>query len=249
MIIAVTGASGHLGANLVRRLLRNGHRVKAIIHHSTTGIDNLPVEQIHADVLNVESLEQAFSEVDIVIHLAAKISIVPWERRRVEEINVAGVRNIVSACVSKSVKRVIHISSIHAYEQQPLNKALDESCPFVDFSKSMTYECSKARGELIIKEAVKTGLNAVIIVPTGIVGPFDFEPSLFGAGLLTFARGSVPLTIAGGFDWVDARDIADGVLRAAEVAPPGEKYLLSGHWVSLKDVASQVRQVMGRSHH
>jgi dihydroflavonol-4-reductase len=246
VIITVTGASGHLGANLIRILLQHGHRVRAIIHRHTTGINGLSVAQLHADILNSDSLKEAFIGSDIVIHLAAKISIVPWDRKQIEATNIDGVRNVVSACISTGVKRLIHISSIHAYEQNPRSQALDENRSLINLGRGMTYDFTKAKGEQIIHEGVKTGLDAVIVVPTGIVGPYDFEPSLFGSGLLTFARRNAPLTITGGFDWVDVRDVADAILRVAEVAPPGEKYLLSGHWVSLSDVARQVCQIMGK---
>lgn len=246
MLVAVTGASGHLGANVVRTLLQHGHRVRAIVHHCTRGIDGLPVEQVFADVLNLNSLQLVLAGTDMVIHLAGKISIVTWDREQVEAINITGVKNVVAACLSTGVKRFVHVSSIHSHEQAPLKEELNESRPLVDSRHAAIYDSSKARGEQMVREGMQNGLNAIIINPTGIIGPYDFEPSLFGAGLLTFARGNIPLTIGGGFDWVDARDVAEGILQAAELAPFGEKYLLAGHWVTLHQVAHQVCSVMGK---
>jgi dihydroflavonol-4-reductase len=204
------------------------------------------VEQVFADMLNLNSLRTVFAGTDMVIHLAGKISIVTWDREQVEATNITGVKNVVAACLSTGVKRVVHVSSIHAHEQEPLKQELNETRPLVDSCNAAIYDSSKARGEQIVREGIQNGLNAIIINPTGIIGPYDYEPSLFGAGLLTFAQGNVPLTIGGGFDWVDARDVAEGILRAAELAPPGEKYLLSGHWVALHHVAHQVCRVMGK---
>jgi len=246
MLIAVTGASGHLGANVVRTLFKHGHRVRAIVHNHRRGIDGLPVEQVPADVLNLISLQKAFAGVDMVIHLAGKISIVTYDRKVVEAINITGVKNVIAACLSNGVKRIVHVSSIHAHNQETPCQEIDETCPLLDSRHAAIYDNSKAQGERIIHEAIQNGLNAIIINPTGIIGPYDFEPSRFGSALLAFARGNIPICLGGGFDWVDARDVADGILRAAELAPPGEKYLLSGHWIALRDVARQVCLVMDR---
>jgi dihydroflavonol-4-reductase len=247
MLVAVIGASGHLGANVVRTLLGHGYEVRVIVHRSTRGIDGLPVERVFADVLNLDSLQTVFARTDLVINLAGKISIVTWDREQVEATNTTGVKNVVAACLSTGVKRLVHVSSIHAHEQIPLKEELNETRPLVNSHNAAIYDRSKAQGEQIVREGIQNGLNAIIINPTGIIGPYDFEPSLIGAGLLTFARGNLPLTIGGGFNWVDARDVAEGILRAAELAPPGEKYLLSGHWVTLHEVAHQVCRVIGKN--
>jgi dihydroflavonol-4-reductase len=246
MFIAVTGASGHLGANVVRTLLQHGHRVRAIVHHHTRGIDGLPVELASADVLNLRSLQTAFDGADMVIHLASRISIVPWDGRQTVAINTTGVKNVVAACLSSGVKRLVHVSSIHSHEKAPRDQELDETRPLVRSRNTNIYDSSKASGEQIVQSAIQNGLDAVIINPTGIIGPYDFEPSLLGAGLLTIARGNIPITIGGGFDWVDARDVAEGILQAAVLAPPGGKYLLSGHWIAMHDVACEVCRVIGK---
>lgn len=118
----------------------------------------------------------------MVIHLAGKISIVVYDRELVQAINVTGVKNVVAACISTGVKRVVHVSTIHAHKQKPVQRELDETRPLVDSNHAATYDSSKARGEQIVREAIQDGLNAIIINPTGIIGPYDFEPSLFGAG-------------------------------------------------------------------
>jgi dihydroflavonol-4-reductase len=245
MFVAVTGASGHLGNNVVRALLEHNCTVRALVHQNTQGINNLPVERVMADVLDLPSLQSAFDGVDTVIHLAGRISITSFDRQKVEAINITGVKNMIAACLSADVKRVVHVSSIHAHKQEPLYQELNETRALVDQSCTTIYDNSKAQGELIVRQAIQNGLNAIIINPTGIIGPYDFEPSHFGAALLAFAQGNVPLGIGGGFNWVDARDVAEGILRAAKSAPSGEKYLLSGHWVAMRDMASYVCSIVG----
>jgi dihydroflavonol-4-reductase len=123
-----------------------------------------------------------------------------------------------------------------------------ESTPLIDDETGRpSYDQSKARGERIVAEAVRQGLDAVVLAPTGVVGPHDYRPSRFGQVLLALARNRMPLVISGGFDWVDVRDVVAAALRAEEAAPSGSKYLLSGHWLSLMDVARLAGNVTGSS--
>lgn len=247
MFAVVTGASGHLGGNLVRALLRRGDRVRALVHRDTRALQGLPVEQVTGDVLDTESLRRAFAGADVVFHLAGRISIVNWDREQVGAINIGGVKNVVAACKAGDVQRLVHVSSIHAHFCDPLNEELDETRAFADSARTCApYDMSKAMGERIVRQAAEDGMNAVIVNPTGVIGPYDFQPSRFGATLLMMARGRLPAAVEGGFDWVDARDVAEGTIRASERAPSGGKYLLSGHWVSVRDVAGEVYHLTSR---
>jgi nucleoside-diphosphate-sugar epimerase len=203
MLSAVTGASGHLGANLVRALLSRGWTVRTLVHCDTRSLEGLPVERVTGDVLDEESLKQTFTGVDVVFHLAARISVVRWDRKQVEAINITGVQRVVNACISAGVKRLVHTSSFHAQKQEPLDEILDESRPLIDSGSSPPYNRSKAEGERIVQTAVLDGLDAVIITPAGMIGPYDFQPSHFGATLLAMAQGKLPVIVDAGLDWVD----------------------------------------------
>ena len=244
MLAVVTGASGHLGANLVRALIDRKWQVRALIRSDTRALDGLDIEFVAGDVLDKESLRQAFIGADVVFHLAGRISIVNWDRKEVEAVNITGVRNVVEACKSNGVKRLIHTSSFHAHQQEPLDEPLDESRPLHD-GKYPPYDYSKAEGERIVRAAIKQGLDAVIINPGGMLGPNDFKPSHFGSTLLSIARGKLPALVDAGLSWVDNRDVAEGMINACENAKPGSKYILSGHWVTLKYVAEQVAKITG----
>ena len=245
MLAAVTGASGHLGANLVRALITRGWKVRALVHCDARALEGLSVDRVSGDVLDEESLNLAFGGVDVVFHLAARISVVRWDRKQVEAINVAGVQCVVNACISAGVKRLVHTSSFHAQTQEPLDETLDESRPLIDSNSSPPYNRSKAAGERIIRAAILNGLDAVIITPAGMIGPYDFQPSHFGATLLAMAQGKLPVIIDAGLDWVDTRDVADTMIRACDHAKGGAKYILGGHWANLKDIARQVSQITG----
>lgn len=245
MLAAVTGASGHLGANLVRLLIDKKWKVRALIHHDRRALEGLSIERISGDILDGESLKQAFTGADIVFHLAGRISVVRWDHKEVEAINITGVQNVVNACIATGVKRLIHISSFHAHKQEPLKEPLDESRPLLDAGNYPPYNHSKAEGERIVTAAIVKGLDAVIINPTGMLGPNDFKPSHFGTTILSMARGKLPALVNAGLNWVDIRDVADGMINACEHAEAGSKYILSGHWVTLHDINQQVADITG----
>jgi dihydroflavonol-4-reductase len=122
---------------------------------------------------------------------------------------------------------------------------VDESHPLVESRHYPPYDRSKAAAEKEVRQGIEKGLDAVIISPTAIIGPHDYRPSHFGEALLKLANGNLPALVSGGFDWVDVRDVIQGARQAEERAPTGAKYILSGHWVSLRDVARLVEQITG----
>jgi dihydroflavonol-4-reductase len=237
MTVVVTGASGHLGANLVRALLAEGRAVRAMIHHDRRGIEGLPVETVQGDVRDPDALAHAFAGAEVVYHAAARIALSGEHWPELEAINVHGPRNVVEACLRCGVRRLVHFSSIHAFEHRPFDRSLDEDRGPVDPATAAPYDRSKAAGEREVRAGIARGLDAVILNPTGIIGPHDYGPSHFGQVLLSLCQGTMPALIAGGFDWVDVRDVVQGALRAQESAPTGARYLLSGRWASVCELA------------
>jgi dihydroflavonol-4-reductase len=108
------------------------------------------------------------------------------------------------------------------------------------------YERSKALAEMEARQAPDRGLDTVILIPSAIVGPFDFRPSYFGAALQLLAKGRIPALVRGGYDWVDVRDVVEGAIQAERLAPRGGRYILSGHWQSIQDVARVTAEITGR---
>lgn len=244
-MVAVTGASGHVGGNLVRALLGQGRRVRALIHRDRRALEGLDVELAFGDLQDLESLKRAFQGAEVVYHSAAYISILMSEWSSLEAINVVGTRNVVEACIHCGVRRLVHFSSIHSHEQEPLELPLDESRLLVGSRRHPPYDRSKAAGELEVMKGIERGLDAVILNPTGIIGPCDFRPSHIGDVLLMMGRGRLPAPVQGGFDWVDVRDVVEGALAAEQRSPTGAKYLLSGHWRSVEEMAASVEQNTG----
>jgi dihydroflavonol-4-reductase len=245
MLTVVTGASGHIGANLIRELLAKGRRVRALQHVNRQAMESLKAEIVPGDVCHPASLHEAFKGADVVYHLAARISLNMNDYPVLEPINVAGTRNVVQACLDCGVRRLVHFSSVHAFIQESIGKPMDESCPMVEPRNCPPYDRSKAAGEKEVMSGIERGLDAVIISPTAVIGPYDYEPSFLGEALLNLARGKMPALVPGGFDWVDVRDVVAGALKAEEKAPIGAKYLLSGHFASICDLAMMVEEIVG----
>jgi dihydroflavonol-4-reductase len=245
MTVVVTGAAGHVGANLVRALMAQERPVRCLVHINTRPVDGLAVEIVKGDVSDPDSLYRAFRGADVVYHLAARISLSMGDWPALEAVNVEGTRNVVVACLRAGVRRLVYFSSIHALVQEPLTVPVDESRPLVTSRRCPPYDRSKAAAEMVVRRAIDQGLDAVIINPTAIIGPHDYEPSYFGEALLRLARHNLPALVTGGFDWVDVRDVVAGAMLAEARAPQGACYLLSGHWVSMCDIAAGVAEITG----
>ncbi len=244
MTVVVTGASGHLGGNLVRALLDRGRKVRVLVHRDRTALGELHLETCEGDVTDPASLRRAFRGAEVVYHAAAHISIVHDEWPALEAVNIEGTRNVVAAAQECGVRRLVHFSSVHALQQEPLDEPLDESRPLVSSPDYSPYDRSKAAGERRVRRAIEQGLDAIILYPTGIIGPYDWRPSHFGAVLVSLCRQQIPALVAGGFDWVDARDVAAGAIQAEQVAASGSRYLLSGHWLPMDEIAALVQEIL-----
>jgi dihydroflavonol-4-reductase len=247
MTVAVTGASGHIGANLVRALIGKGRPTRCLVHVSCRALDGLDVDRVNGDIRDIDSLCRAFRGVDVVYHLAASISLSMADWVRLEEINVVGTRNVVEACLRTGVRRLVHFSSIHAFQREPLDRPVDESNPLVNSPEYPPYDRSKAAGSREVYQGIERGLDAIIIHPTAVIGPHDYQPSFLGEAILMMAKGKLPALVPGGYDWVDVRDVVAGALLAEEKAPTGGRYLLSGHWVSMCDMAATIADIIGVS--
>lgn len=245
IMIVVTGAAGHVGANLVTALLAQGRPLRVLVHKDRRAFEGLDVEVIRGDIRDPESLVKAFKNAEVVYHLAAYISISKDDWPLLEVVNVTGTRNVVEACLRCGVRRLVHFSSIHSLARPTADVLVDESDSLVESRRYPPYDRSKAAAEKEVRQGIEKGLEAVIISPTGIIGPNDYKPSHFGEALLRMASGRLPSLVSGGFDWVDVRDVVQGAMRAEERAPAGAKYIFSGHWVSLREVARLVEQLTG----
>lgn len=245
--VAVTGASGHIGANLVRELISRDCHVVALIRQSSEALDGLDVTKVDGDILDTQSLRSAFKGVEEVYHLAAHISIRQGENEMLEEINVRGTRNVMSACRSEGVETLVHFSSIHALNPEPLDQPVTEENPLLGRrdGSGADYDFSKASADRLVRQNDCEHLSTRIIYPTAVLGPNDFRQSLFGQAIRKMADGKLPALVRGGFNWVDARDVAWGAAEAAEKGEDKARYILSGHYLDMPEVAAVISELTG----
>ena len=243
--VAITGASGHLGQNLVRACLADGLEVRVLTHGNLGGLDGLPVEAVRGDVTDAESLGPLLKGMDVVFHLAEVISIDGGQNGRVQAVNVGGSRNVAWAALAAEVGRLVHVSSVHAFKQGPLAIPINEGRGRVEGRDALAYDLSKAEGEAAVRTAFEAGLDGVVVFPSGVIGPLDPAPSRVGRMFLDLAHGRLPAITPGGFDWVDVRDVTATLLAAARRGVAGEGYIASGRWASIAELAAIAAAVTG----
>ena len=243
----VTGATGHVGNVLVRKLLERGEKVRALIlpGESRESIHGLDVEAVEGDVLNVDAVFESMRGVKGVFHLAGVISIMPGPNPLVHKVNVNGTKNIIRAALEHG-KKLIYTSSIHAI-QRVEDGIIDEKIPYDMNNPYGAYDRSKAEATLEVLNAAHSGLEAVVTCPTGVIGPYDFRGSMMGAVIHDAAKSKPTLYVDGAYDFVDVRDVADGLISAAENGKRGESYILSGQKISVRYMLETVREVTGRN--
>ena len=237
----VTGATGHIGNVLVRELLGRGERVRALVRPGKTpfALAGLDVEIVPGDILDVDSLERALRGVDVVYHLAARISLAAGPDLETERVNLDGTRNVIAAMHRSGTPRLIYASSIYALRIPDLG-VVDESLPFDPDHARGVYDRSKAAASLEVQKAAAEGLEAVIVCPTAVTGPYDFQDSEAGRGIRYNMGSGLKFYVDGAYDFVDVRDVARGLILAAEKGRGGETYILGGDRLTVREVAGIV---------
>jgi dihydroflavonol-4-reductase len=242
MTIAVTGASGYVGQVLIPRLTSSGHSLRVLFHRQQP---DLAAAIVQGDLLNKDSLGALVHGADVVIHLAAVISIQDFPDDHALEVNIIGTRLLLEAAWEARVRRFIYLSSIAAFQQLPGDEPMDEGADPV-IAPFFNYDYSKSVAQRLVLEYQSKGMEVVILAPSAILGPFDREPSFLGKAIIAMYRGRVPALFPGGVDFVDVRDVAGAIESAVDRGIPGQVYLLSGQWVSLKTLSLAIGKLRNR---
>ncbi len=244
----VTGATGHIGNVLVRKLLERGEKVRVLIPpgENREPLNGLHVEALEGDVLNLDAVFESMRGIKGIFHLAGVISIMPGANPFVRKVNVDGTKNILRAAREKKIDKLIYTSSIHAI-QRVEDGVIDENIPYDMNNPYGAYDRSKAEATLEVLQAAQTGLEAVVACPTGVIGPYDYRGSMMGAVIHDAATAKPTLYVDGAYDFVDVRDVADGLIIAAEKGKRGESYILSGQKISVRYMLETVREVTGKN--
>ncbi|MBN1376079.1 MAG: SDR family oxidoreductase [Dehalococcoidia bacterium] len=247
MNILVTGATGHIGNVLVRELTQGNEKVKVLTlpFEDDLPLRGLNVEIVRGDICDLDSLINAFQGIDTVYHLAGMISISSGKDDILHRVNVRGTQNVIKACATNKVNRLVYTSSIHALNEPPHGTVIDESCPPDPLHVLGDYAKCKAKATMEVKKAAQEGLDAVIVCPTGVIGPYDFRISEMGQLILDFTRRKLNAYMDGAYDFADVRDVAHGMHLAGTHGRKGETYILSGEQVSVKDLMKMLQEITG----
>ena len=247
-MVIVTGATGHIGNVLVRELLVGGAVVRVLVlpDDDKRPLAGLNVEIVYGNVTDLVSLKSAFAGAEFVFHLAGIVTIMPGMASVLERVNVGGMRTVIAACRASGVHRLVYTSSIHAMAEPPHGTVIDESQPFDPDRVLGDYARSKARATLLLlDEFSKGGLDAVICCPTGVIGPWDYGISNIGQLILDFASGHLKSYVSGAYDFVDVRDVARGLILAAEKGQSGRHYIFSGTQVHVPELMEELARGIG----
>lgn len=252
-IYIVTGASGFLGNNIIRMLEHDDNaEVRAFVLNgeSITSLNNLKCSIYYGDVTKADTLNSIFDgsgDAEIfVIHCAAVVYIKSKYNSRVYDVNVNGTKNIVDKVLEYNAK-LIYVSSVHAIPEKSDGDLISEVSIFNPDDVVGLYAKTKAEAARYVMDSVKDkGLNACIVHPSGILGPYDFSNSHLTALVREIVRGKLPMCVKGGYDFVDVRDVVKGIIMACDKGKKGECYIMSGEFVSIKKLADLVCDVVGK---
>ncbi len=241
--ILLTGATGHLGCNLLHRLLDDGQDLRVLVRPDSDNscLAGLPIEQVAGDLRQAESLDRAVAGCHRIYHTAALVSTLYGDeahKRAIYDTNVLGTRHLLQAAQRHGVERVVVTSSLGAvgFDENHSAAPSTEDSPFYPFHRTMPYEASKAFVEHECLRAVARGLDVRIAVSCAILGPYDYKPSRMGRALCDFANRRLRAYIDGGVEFVAAADIVAGHLLTMERGRPGEKYIFSTQFATLPDI-------------
>lgn len=244
MITLVTGGTGLLGNNLVRALLVRGDAVRVLVRESADPrpLQGLEVERAPGDVRDEFAVRQACRGVDLVLHSAARVHIGRRDLELQRAINVEGARHVAVAARDAGA-RLVHISTVDALGPGQRDAPADEETP-LEGKPYCTYVVTKREAEQVVLVEVARGLDGLIVNPGFMLGPWDWKPSS-GRMLLEIARRATPIAPTGGSSVTDVRDVAHGVLLAAERGVAGRRYVLAGENMTYFDQWKLFSQIGG----
>lgn len=248
-VYIVTGANGHLGNTIIRQLKKRGEEVRGLILPTETAENQPGVTYYKGDVRDPAGLEPLFAGVQgqetIVIHTAGIVDISEKVSQAMYEVNVGGTRNMVELCKEHGVHRLVYVSSVHAIPEKNKLQVLEEVDHFSADQVVGGYAKTKAEATQIVLDAVREGLDAVVVHPSGILGPFDSSRNHLVQMVSDYICGRLPACVSGGYDFVDVRDVAAGCIAAAQKGKTGECYILSNRHYEVKEVLRMVKDVEG----
>ena len=245
-IYLVTGANGHLGSTIINLLLKEKKKVRAfVLENDVLHLDKI-VEIIRGNITDKKSIYPLFKDLEnkevIVIHCAGIVTIASKFDQKVYDVNVVGTKNIADVALEYKVKKFIHVSSVHAILEEK-NKTIKEVDKFYPNKVEGLYAKTKAEASNYILDMSKKGLNAIVVHPSGIIGPGNYGKGHLSQLIIDYLNNRLTAIVKGGYDFVDVRDVADGILKAIEKGRVGECYILSNRYFEIKEIINLLHEV------
>lgn len=250
-IYLITGASGHVGSALCACLKERGERMRALVlRGEDTGLlRRLGVEIAFGDVRNRDELRAFFAVPEgytpVVVHCAAIVDIGGGKNSALEEVNVGGTINVMEESRRVGAEKIVYVSSVHALSDLPKGRVKREQTEYFPDEVDGAYAKSKARAANAVLAMAKEGLPVVIVQPSGIIGPYNGKANHLVQLIKNYLTGKLPAGVKGGYDFVDVRDVADGILAAEEYGRAGESYLLTGNYHPISQMLAMLRSIAG----
>ncbi len=252
-VYLLTGAAGFLGGNIARQLIDRGEQVRAFALRNDPAIKYIPAECeiFEGDLTDKDSLRPFFEVPEgtetICLHIASIVTVDPEYNPLVMNVNVGGTQNIVDLCLEyPECRKLVYCSSTGAIPELPKGKKIREVSYFDSTKVRGCYSESKAIATQLVLDAVHSrGLNACVVHPSGIMGPNDPAVGETTGVLIQIINGEMSAGIKGSFNLCDVRDLADGVIRAADAGRSGECYILGNDAVDFRDFAAMVSEEAG----
>lgn len=242
----LTGAAGFLGSHICSQILERGEKVRAFVLTGDPSIKYLSkeVEIIEGDLCNENDCEKLFNVEKgiktICIHCASMVTVDPDFNQKLIDVNVGGTENMLNAAKNHpECTKFVYISSTGAIPELPKGQKIKEITQYVPYDDNKVvgwYSRSKAMATQKVLDAVKDGLNACIVSPTGILGPVDYAVGEITRTIIRIIKGEMKVGIDGSFNLCDVRDLARGVILAADKGKKGESYILGNEEVTLKQL-------------
>lgn len=228
----VTGATGFIGANLCRELLKRGYLVRILLRENSPkmAIQGLNAEYAYGDVIDKSGLEKLIRGCDWCFHVAASYHLWMKDYRKMYETNVEGTRNVIEAATNAGCSRIVYTSTVGCIALPKIidGKVVpsDETTPVFESHMSNHYKLSKFKAEQVARELAQKGAPVVIVNPSAPIGPYDVKPTPTGKIIVDFLNRKMPAYLDTGLNWVHVRDVAVGHILAAEKGKIGDRYIL-----------------------
>ncbi len=249
-IYLVTGAAGHLGSAVVRELLGMSKRVRALVLPREKNLPFGDVEICYGNVCDSKSLDGFFQHKEneklYVIHCAGVVSIASRFIQNVYDVNVTGTKNVVDWCERCKVNRLVYVSSVHAIPEKPVGEDVVETRVFHPDEVTGIYAKTKSEATAHVLAAASRGLSLCVVHPTGICGPFDQGSGHMTTLVLDYVKGRLVASMKGGYDFVDVRDVATGIISCLTKGRSGECYILSNRYFEIKEILDMLHDITGK---